>query len=35
MTPLETMLLIVGIAWSVVVLFGAIAAIMNSCGGDQ
>lgn len=35
MTPLETMLLIVGIAWAVVVLFGAIAAIMNSCGGDQ
>jgi hypothetical protein len=29
------MLLIVGIAWAVVVMFGAIAAIMNSCGGDQ
>jgi len=35
MTPLEVMLLIVGIAWAVVVMFGAIAAIMNSCGGDQ
>ena len=34
MTPLEVMLLIVGIAWAVVVMFGAIAAIMNSCGGD-
>jgi hypothetical protein len=35
MTHLEVMLLIVGIAWAVVVMFGAIAAIMNSCGGDQ
>ena len=35
MTAFETMLLIVGIAWAVVVMFGAIAAIMNSCGGDQ
>jgi hypothetical protein len=34
MTHLEVMLLIVGIAWAVVVMFGAIAAIMNSCGGD-
>lgn len=35
MTNLEVMLLIVGIAWAVVVMFGAIAAIMNSCGGDR
>lgn len=35
MTHLEVMLLIIGIAWAVVVMFGAIAAIMNSCGGDQ
>ena len=35
MTPFETMLLIVGILWAVVVMFGAIAAIMNSCGHDQ
>ena len=34
MTHLEVMLLIVGVAWAVVVMFGAIAAIMNSCGGD-
>lgn len=33
MTPLETMLLIVGIAWAVVVLFGAIAAIFNNLRG--
>ena len=30
MTPFETMLLIVGIVWAVVVLFGAIAAIFNN-----
>lgn len=35
MTNLEVMLLIVGIVWAVVVMFGAIAAIMNSCEGDQ
>ena len=35
MTHLEVMLLIVGTAWAVVVMFGAIAAIMNSCGGDR
>ena len=35
MTHLEVMLLIVGVAWAVVVMFGAIAAIMNSCGGDS
>ena len=34
MTASETMLLIVVIVWAVVVMFGAIAAIMNSCGGD-
>lgn len=30
MTPFETMLLIVGTAWAVVVMFGAIAAIFNN-----
>ena len=30
MTPFETMLLIIGIAWAVVVMFGAIAAIFNN-----
>lgn len=35
MTPFETMLLIIGIAWSVVVLFGAIAAICNNLRGDS
>lgn len=33
MTPFETMLLIVGLAWAVVVLFGAIAAIFNNLRG--
>lgn len=33
MTPFETMLLIVGIAWAVVVMFGAIAAIFNNLRG--
>jgi len=33
MTAFETMLLIVGTAWAVVVLFGAIAAIFNNRRG--
>lgn len=33
MTPFETMLLIVGITWAVVVMFGAIAAIFNNLRG--
>ena len=35
MTPIETMLLIVGIAWAVVVMFGAIAAIIHGCGDES
>ena len=34
MISLDAWLLSIGIVWAVVVMFGAIAAIMNSCGGD-